>query len=52
MPKPVDWLSDRDLLNVIHRLNGVLGLILGLEANETKATATSGVAVLNNDLAT
>jgi hypothetical protein len=38
------------LLDVIHVLDGIVGLGVLAEANETEATAATGVAVLDDDL--
>jgi len=40
------------LLNVVHLLDGIIGGLLIREADEAKATATTSITVLDNDLDT
>lgn len=39
-----------DLLNVVHRRHGFLGILLVGVSHEAKASASAGVAILDNDL--
>jgi hypothetical protein len=39
-----------DLLNVVHALHGSIGLRVLVEADEAEATASTGVAVFNDNL--
>ncbi len=42
----------QNLLDVVHLLDSVVGGLLIREANEAKATATTGITVLDHDLYT
>lgn len=42
--------SREALLNVVHRRDGALGIVLVRVANKAKATAASSIAILNHDL--
>ena len=39
-----------DPLDVVHRIDGSLGLLLAGESNESEATAATGVTILNDNL--
>ena len=38
------------LLNVVHLIDGLVGVVLRRKADETEAAATASITVLDNDL--
>ena len=42
--------GQRNLLNVVHSVNCLLGVILAGKANEAEAAAATGITVLDNNL--